>query len=436
MASTRTGHVGAMAFAVAAALGTTVATAAPPAHADDPKYPSWDDVERARANQQATQAQIAQIQGLLADLQKSADDYNRIALQKGEIYNQALDALDAATAKAEDLQKQAKAASDRADASARRVGALIAQLARQGGGDPTIGLVFDDSKGGDMLARLGTLSKLSTQSSNLYETAVRDRNLARSLTLDAQAAEKQRQAQFEDAKKALADAQSAAQAAETKVQQQQSVQDTLYAQLATLKGTTASVEAAYQQGQLAQQQKEEEQRRAAAAAQQPTRSSGGTTSNGSSSGGSGSSGSGSSGSGSAPAASVGAPNGNAVAGAIAFAKAQLGLPYVFAGTGNPGWDCSGLTLYSYKAVGIYIGTHSATNQYNTMRAQGKLVPLAQMQPGDLLWYTTTRNGSDMYHVTMYIGGGQMIEAPHVGAPVRIVPVRYGDLWYQAGRPAA
>ena len=46
---------------------------------------------------------------------------------------------------------------------------------------------------------------------------------------------------------------------------------------------------------------------------------------------------------------------------------------------------------------------------------------------------STANGS-MYHVTMYIGGGQMIEAPRPGVSVRIVSVRYGDLVPYAARP--
>jgi cell wall-associated NlpC family hydrolase len=119
--------------------------------------------------------------------------------------------------------------------------------------------------------------------------------------------------------------------------------------------------------------------------------------------------------------------------AIAFARAQLGDPYVLGGSGNPGWDCSGLTKYSYNAAGVYIGTHSATNQYYNMKAQGRLVSLSQLQAGDLLWYTSN-GGADFYHVAMYVGGGQMIEAPYPGQRVRIVAVRYGELWSKAGRP--
>jgi cell wall-associated NlpC family hydrolase len=127
---------------------------------------------------------------------------------------------------------------------------------------------------------------------------------------------------------------------------------------------------------------------------------------------------------------------SAVEGAIAYATAQLGEPYVLGGMGPNAWDCSGLTKASYASVGVYIGTHSSTDQYNYMAAQGRLVPIAQMQRGDLLYYSAGGSASvaRKYHVTIYLGGGKMIEAPNPSAPVRIVNVRYSDLVPYAGRP--
>lgn len=113
-----------------------------------------------------------------------------------------------------------------------------------------------------------------------------------------------------------------------------------------------------------------------------------------------------------------------VASMIAFARAQLGEPYVFAGAGPNVWDCSGLTLKAFASVGISIGTHSATNQYYTAADRGDLVDYANRKPGDLIFYTD--GSGDMYHVTIYTGGGMMIEAPREGVPVREVPVRAYD----------
>ena len=110
--------------------------------------------------------------------------------------------------------------------------------------------------------------------------------------------------------------------------------------------------------------------------------------------------------------------------AIAYARAQLGEPYAFGGAGPGSWDCSGLTKMSYASAGVYIGTHSASNQYSTMAAQGRLVSVNAMTAGDLLFYSNGGStGGSKYHVTIYIGGGQMIEAPRPGVNVRIVAVR-------------
>jgi peptidoglycan DL-endopeptidase CwlO len=85
---------------------------------------------------------------------------------------------------------------------------------------------------------------------------------------------------------------------------------------------------------------------------------------------------------------------------------------------------------------VYIGTHSSTNQYNYMSQQGRLVPIGQIQRGDLLFYSDGGSASNpsKYHVTLYLGNGMMIEAPNPTAPVRIVRVRQGDLVPYAGRP--
>jgi cell wall-associated NlpC family hydrolase len=126
-----------------------------------------------------------------------------------------------------------------------------------------------------------------------------------------------------------------------------------------------------------------------------------------------------------------APVAAAVDGAIAYAQAQLGKPYQFGGAGPNSWDCSGLTMMAYRAVGVYVGAHLVSSQYNTMAAEGRLVNLSQIQAGDLLFYA---DSGGFYHETLYIGGGKMIEAPRPGVAVRIASIRYGDLKPYAGRP--
>ncbi len=130
-----------------------------------------------------------------------------------------------------------------------------------------------------------------------------------------------------------------------------------------------------------------------------------------------------------------APNAAAASAAVAFAKAQLGEDYEFGSMGPTTWDCSGLVKASYASVGVFIGTHGATNQFIRMRTAARLVPLSGMVAGDLLWYSTGgKISAAKYHTAMYIGDGLMIEAARPGTQVRVVPVRYGDLVPYAGRP--
>jgi cell wall-associated NlpC family hydrolase len=116
-----------------------------------------------------------------------------------------------------------------------------------------------------------------------------------------------------------------------------------------------------------------------------------------------------------PPAAPAPPNAGAVETAIAFARAQLGEPYVLGGAGPNVWDCSGLTKMAYANAGIYIGTHSATNQYYTLAGRGLAVPVSQAQRGDLLFWGS---GGDYYHVAIYLGSGRILEAPREGVPVR------------------
>jgi peptidoglycan DL-endopeptidase CwlO len=108
---------------------------------------------------------------------------------------------------------------------------------------------------------------------------------------------------------------------------------------------------------------------------------------------------------------------------LAFARAQIGEPYVFGAAGPSSWDCSGLTMTAFQSVGRDIGGHGVNVQYRLARSKGLLVPYSAAQPGDLLFW----GSGDYYHVAIYSGGGNMIEAPMPGRNVREVPVRTGEL---------
>lgn len=115
---------------------------------------------------------------------------------------------------------------------------------------------------------------------------------------------------------------------------------------------------------------------------------------------------------------------------VKMAESQIGVPYVWAGaTPGKAFDCSGLTMWAWKQAGVNL-PHNADAQYHDS-AHVEHVPLSQLKPGDLLFYN---DGGSIHHVTMYVGNGKMVEAPHTGANVREVPVRTQGLMPMAGRP--
>jgi cell wall-associated NlpC family hydrolase len=95
--------------------------------------------------------------------------------------------------------------------------------------------------------------------------------------------------------------------------------------------------------------------------------------------------------------------------ALNFALRQIGDWYVFGAAGMIYWDCSGLTMRAYQAAGVSL-PHSAAAQAN----YGQRVGLNALRPGDLVFF-----GSPISHVSIYLGGGRMVDAPHTGARVRV-----------------
>jgi cell wall-associated NlpC family hydrolase len=98
--------------------------------------------------------------------------------------------------------------------------------------------------------------------------------------------------------------------------------------------------------------------------------------------------------------------------AVDFAMAQVGKPYVYGSSGPNSYDCSGLTMASWRAGGISL-PHNAAAQYS----YGTHVAEADLQPGDLIFFY-----HPIGHVTIYIGNGLMVSAPTEGEPVKIATV--------------
>ena len=103
--------------------------------------------------------------------------------------------------------------------------------------------------------------------------------------------------------------------------------------------------------------------------------------------------------------------------AIATAQSYLGVPYVWGGESYGGVDCSGLTMLAWGSAGVDL-PHLSRAQYG----YGTHVPIGSMEAGDLIFWSSNGTQSGIYHVAIYLGGGQMIEAPTFGVPVRITGV--------------
>ena len=123
----------------------------------------------------------------------------------------------------------------------------------------------------------------------------------------------------------------------------------------------------------------------------------------------------------------GAPTAAAAA-AVAYARAQLGTPYQWGGEqAGVAFDCSGLTQAAYQSAGIQL-PRTAQEQYDA----GPPVPAGQpLQPGDLVFFGS--DPADVEHVGLYVGDGQMVDAPHSGATVRVEPYQWSD-YLGATRP--
>lgn len=104
--------------------------------------------------------------------------------------------------------------------------------------------------------------------------------------------------------------------------------------------------------------------------------------------------------------------------ALKYALQQIGDIYVWAAAGPTRWDCSGLTMRSFQAAGVSL-PHSSRAQIR----YGRSISYSSLKPGDLVFF-----GRPISHVSIYMGGGKMVQAPRPGKKVEVVPMtkRFGS----------
>ena len=444
-----------------AAVAAAFLVVAPGVAAAQPVNPSDAQIAAAQTAKDAAAAQVGAIQGQLSALRSAAASAHQQAVIAGEDYEQKQAAFDAARTAAD----AATAASDAADAHLAEGRAAVVQFAResymQGTTDPGMTALLSAGGPGELVERaalldaagehrtdvVAQLTVLQTQATAAEQTATQAVDQAATLKTEAEQLLTSAQAQEVSARAQAADVEQQSTALQAQLDQ---ASQTLYGVQGARK---VAEQYAAQQAAAAAARPTATRASAPAAAPSssstPARSTAGSSSSGSSSSGGSSSGGSSSVGGSAGSASggdAGAPSSTAVQKAIAAAKSQIGVLYSWGGGGSNGpgygippdtdvfgFDCSGLTQYAYAKAGISIG---GTSRDQWWLNRGKQVDADDLQAGDLLFYASGSNYNSIYHVALYIGGNQMIEAPDRGLTVMTSKLRFGSDYFGAVRPSA
>lgn len=445
-----------IAAALTAALVLTGAAAAA-----DPV--SDDDVAEARAAVAGTAAQVAAIELQLAEQSAALDQAWVAVAQAAEDYTVAIVARDAADAAADEAEQRAERAAAEVEEARAELGAIALEAYRSGGALDSLGAMLSSDGYEDYVARSTAIDQMGDRADRAVQRFEAAEVVGSTLAAIADEALADADEAAGTAEDALQRAQELQAAAEAEVERIAAERETLVARLAELRRTSVEVERA-RQAQL----EAERQARADAAAQNGRPTSGGAGGAGGSggadgsgdSGGSGgagpatpppSGGSGSGGSGGQPTSppadsgtsppppssdpygpGTGSQRGSADQGAaaVAWALQQVGKAYVYGASGPDSFDCSGLTMRAWQNAGLSIN-RTSRDQY---RAYYK-VPYDQMRPGDLIaWGTNSADPGSVYHVAMFIGNGQMVEASRPGIPVRVTAIRWQNTMPYAARP--
>lgn len=458
---------------VAVVLASMVLSANPVAFADGP---SQDDINKSKQKEASTSASIASLEARLATLKANTENATMKAQIATEDYLQSLDALNKAKAATAAARAKATAATKQTHQARKSLSDVVVQTYQDGGNPFDIVSPYLTGRSlGDIASQKAALDRAGENTDAKLQKVQALQSVA--TTMEGIAAQKesaQRTAtqKTEATKNAAQAAANAAQAAQSQVTSQRA---NLISQLAAQRNTTVALETQRQEQleQAEQNRKNEEARKQAqqAAAQakakeeqekqneakaketasptpaqpepsqtaapepQPSQTtapepapSPSETSQ------------------PAPAPEpepapaptpepdpepepdpTPAPSGGADV-AIAKAYTFIGVDYVWGGESYSGVDCSGLAMLSWAAAGVSL-THSSRAQY----WEGTHVSLDSVQPGDLIFWSSDGSAGSIYHVAIYLGNDQMIEAPTFGVPVRVTGVRYSGIMPYAVR---
>ncbi|MER7959345.1 NlpC/P60 family protein [Streptomyces sp. NPDC096030] len=356
--------------------------------------------------QSAQASPAAPAKPTVEEIQKKVDDLYRQAGTATQEYNRAKEATDQQRRKVDGLLDDVAKRTDEINESRRALGSYAAAQYRAGAVGPTAALIFADSP-----------QSYFDQTHLMDRLTERERSAVSEYESKRVAAAKQR-AKATKSLETLTESQATLRTTKQTVQRKLGEARTLLAQLtAEEKARLAELErkreaeaqrkaearakaeaAARAEAEEAERRRQEE---AAKEQQPPTPAPGGST-----------------------GGSTGSTYAAKAEKALAFARAQIGKPYVWGATGPSSYDCSGLTQAAWRAAGVDL-PRTTWDQVEV----GTRVATADLLPGDLVFFY-----DDISHVGLYIGGGKMIHAPKPGANVREESIYYMPI-YGGVRPA-
>ena len=392
--------------------------------------PSEEEIAAAQAAEEAAKMSVAQIEVKLAEVNASAATAMQNAQIAGEDLNEANIALNEATATA----NQASADADAAEAAfqeGKQQIASVAQAAYRGGGGTLDALApyFDSDGLRSVETKQAGISSFSSSAEAKMQNVAALEQVAKVTRDAANTALANQKAATDEVQKRTDAANQAATAAQNESARVAAQRAAYVQELATKQNTTvelinereAALEAERQEAaRIAAEQAAaaaEAQRQADAAAAAERAAAANASSSYDDDGDDDYSYSAPSYSYEEPSYSAPSYSGGGADTAIATAKSYLGVPYVWGGESYGGVDCSGLTMLAWESVGVDL-PHLSRAQYS----YGTHVPIGSMEAGDLIFWSSNGTQSGIYHVAIYLGGGQMIEAPTFGVPVRITGV--------------
>jgi cell wall-associated NlpC family hydrolase len=427
-------------------LGLTTALTA--SAEPEPVYPSQSQVDSARRAVTTTAGKVASLDAAYAAASARLSQVQQRAAAAAEAYNGARLKLARRSAEARAAQQRAAQAEQVAEAASLEVRQYAAAVYQQGGSLGDLEAYLSSNGPQDLMDRVTALETVGEARNRSLQRASATSVVADTMRRQAAHAQAQQVAAAQQAEQAHDAAKTRAQQAQAASARIQQEQRGLATQLAALRKTSVDLEQQRQAGlraaaearaaaaaaaeqarraaaraqasrdaaaRAAARRAQEEAARQAAAAQaaqeeaqqQQSRPTPKPKPK--------------------PSAPPPPPSSGGVSAVLAYARAQIGKPYQWGAEGPDSFDCSGLTMMAWRQAGVYLSHYTGAQYAETAR-----VPISDLQPGDLVFFGSS--GESSHHMGLYVGDGQMIEAPYTGANVRYGSIYRSDLVPYGGRP--